>query len=575
MFLSFKNYFLCAFLFATAIAIQSCSDDGDTPSPENPDIPGVFGKISLHSNFDGKYVIGNSSVTIYSEAAPQKGQKHRSSDNFSTKTLKQDDMRYMIVACPDGITFNINVDKIGTDEEWTYDVYNGAILDFRDSDKLYIADPEGATERFEVTFISLNPVNSAATFVSCPGRVRTGQSHRASVNFLMDKHHIRYRVITSDTNASFSINEDHTGTDETLVKNVMNGHMFNRPNREQTSYNETTEFHDLYIADPVNASGPFQVLLEPYVPEWMTPLDDNILISDISIPGTHDTGTYALESVNFGYSKCQSYNISEQLDFGIRYLDLRVDGEDLTHGGLPCNVNIQTVITSTIDFLKAHPGETVIYELSDEGHDMPIKFRDYIKNNDLTGYFYMDTHVPTLGEVRGKIVVIRRFSLTGELSGHDEEWGIDLSQDWPDDKIGSGTTHAGIKYYIQDRFFSGVTIEHNTLEKADIIYDTISHALKSNDLVINFSSISASVAHTPYMFMWGGNGVDPKICTGLTDRLTELSSKGKARVGWIIMDYPGRNGQDDYCHIVERIINTNYNLGDQPFPEGTLHHDGE
>lgn len=46
--------------------------------------------------------------------------------------------------------------------------------------------------------------------------------------------------------------------------------------------------------------------------------------------------------------------------------------------------------------------------------------------------FYTSSHVPTLGEVRGKIVLLRRFRLAGNsVSGHT--WGLDLTE-W-DDKI--------------------------------------------------------------------------------------------------------------------------------------------
>lgn len=50
--------------------------------------------------------------------------------------------------------------------------------------------------------------------------------------------------------------------------------------------------------------------------------------------------------------------------------------------------------------------------------------------------FYTSSHVPTLGEVRGKIVLLRRFGLAGNsVSGHT--WGLDLTQ-W-DNKIAAHT----------------------------------------------------------------------------------------------------------------------------------------
>jgi 1-phosphatidylinositol phosphodiesterase len=46
----------------------------------------------------------------------------------------------------------------------------------------------------------------------------------------------------------------------------------------------------------------------------------------LSIPGTHDSGTYPCQSHQFcDISQCQSWNISNQLNGGIRFLDIRVN----------------------------------------------------------------------------------------------------------------------------------------------------------------------------------------------------------------------------------------------------------
>ena len=63
-------------------------------------------------------------------------------------------------------------------------------------------------------------------------------------------------------------------------------------------------------------------------------------------------------------------------------------------------------------------------------------------NSDL---FYTSSHVPTLNEVRGKIVLLRRFKLAGDsVDGHT--WGLDLTE-W-DDKIKahSGKSMCLVKY---------------------------------------------------------------------------------------------------------------------------------
>lgn len=69
---------------------------------------------------------------------------------------------------------------------------------------------------------------------------------------------------------------------------------------------------------------------------------------------------------------------------------------------------------------------------NDEATDDSVTtaFANVMDNN--SDLFYTSSHVPTLNEVRGKIVLLRRFKLAGDsVSSHT--WGLDLTQ-W-DDKI--------------------------------------------------------------------------------------------------------------------------------------------
>ena len=55
---------------------------------------------------------------------------------------------------------------------------------------------------------------------------------------------------------------------------------------------------------------------------WMESLSDDTYLSEITIPGTHDS---AARYVMLGYvMRCQDTSIYEQLDNGYRYLDLRI-----------------------------------------------------------------------------------------------------------------------------------------------------------------------------------------------------------------------------------------------------------
>lgn len=69
---------------------------------------------------------------------------------------------------------------------------------------------------------------------------------------------------------------------------------------------------------------------------------------------------------------------------------------------------------------------------NDEATDESITTAFAKVMDDNPDLFYTSSHVPTLGEVRGKIVLLRRFGLAGNsASGHT--WGLDLTE-W-DDKI--------------------------------------------------------------------------------------------------------------------------------------------
>ena len=57
--------------------------------------------------------------------------------------------------------------------------------------------------------------------------------------------------------------------------------------------------------------------------EWMKEIAGSKYLSQLSIPGTHDSG--ALYSIGDLAGKCQDLSIAKQLDAGARLLDIRLD----------------------------------------------------------------------------------------------------------------------------------------------------------------------------------------------------------------------------------------------------------
>lgn len=185
-------------------------------------------------------------------------------------------------------------------------------------------------------------------------------------------------------------------------------------------------------------------------PCWMSHVDDNKYLDELSIPGTHDSGTCSVDNdtePQSSQAKCQQDYIPTQLLEGIRYFDIRLGKDDkngdpgIGHGRCYLlkkdggYMHLSDVIGYFKTFLSEKPSEALIMLVSrgnDEATDESVTtaFAKVMgKDPDL---FYTSSRVPTLGEVRGKIVLLRRFGLAGNsASGHT--WGLDLTQ-W-DDKI--------------------------------------------------------------------------------------------------------------------------------------------
>ena len=210
---------------------------------------------------------------------------------------------------------------------------------------------------------------------------------------------------------------------------------------------------------------------------WMRPLRDDIPLSALSIPGTHNSPTYhkALPSV-----RCQCVSVSEQLKKGVRFLDIRVqaqhhglplkDGLLLVHSVFPVSLtgprHFRPLVNEVLRFLKDNPSETVIMSVKREGTGSS---NDEHLSRLLHLYYAHDAEswftapcIPFLGEARGKIVLLRRFHIDENLKGEwgGAGWGIDAAL-WAD-KTPNAVCPSG-DVCVQD--FYEVLETHNITEK--------------------------------------------------------------------------------------------------------------
>lgn len=155
---------------------------------------------------------------------------------------------------------------------------------------------------------------------------------------------------------------------------------------------------------------------------WQAALPDSTVLSAINLPGTHNSAT---QFVNLSlFSRCQGKSILQQLESGARLLDIRLELSDgvftAVHGIANCRssksrrsplLTFDMIFEDIKTFIKRHPTETVIVSLKmDRGKNgddfYPTFYKIFIEK--YPSIWFLENRIPTLGECRGKLVLMRR-----------------------------------------------------------------------------------------------------------------------------------------------------------------------
>ena len=152
---------------------------------------------------------------------------------------------------------------------------------------------------------------------------------------------------------------------------------------------------------------------------WMRNIPDTTNLKDITIPGTHQS-----MSLHCGdLVACQSLSLPKQYRAGIRFVDIRCrhyyNGFPIHHSQFFQHADFSDVLRISHAFLQENPTETIVMSVRDEGHNPEgntESFEDTFRRllaDFRADRFWLDSSIPVLGQVRGKIVILRRF--TGSL----------------------------------------------------------------------------------------------------------------------------------------------------------------
>lgn len=153
---------------------------------------------------------------------------------------------------------------------------------------------------------------------------------------------------------------------------------------------------------------------------WMLRVLDRNKLCEMNIPGTHRSASKRTSAFRGITSSCQSDTITEQLEKGVRYLDIGVDSDLwVNYGGVKCykstfeKLSLSDVFDDASEFLEKNPTETVIIQLHQEGDER----EDFESNVDKEVWKRKNIYLPwkdpsalTLGDVRGHILLFSQSS---------------------------------------------------------------------------------------------------------------------------------------------------------------------
>jgi 1-phosphatidylinositol phosphodiesterase len=281
---------------------------------------------------------------------------------------------------------------------------------------------------------------------------------------------------------------------------------------------------------------------------WMTYMSDSVTLNQLSVPGSHDTMTYGYQP-GFGLGNLftgqniptdpvpipkdnvvtQSMDLATQLNSGLRMLDIRckdIFNQFLIyHGDFYVGATFEDVLNTVTAFLTAHPGEAVLMRVTNEGPGAPLNvvqdtedsslswetvFSGYYGSSKWSSFFYNPQQTetgfnfnPTLGQIRGKIVVLQQFT-----SSVGRVYGIPYANFNPQDDYGLNS--------IWDLYSKWQEVKNHLAAAAS----------DPNGAYINFLSASQKGVLTvyPYFVASGKSSSgtnDPQLWTGLvSDSLT-------------------------------------------------------
>ncbi|KAF8510514.1 PLC-like phosphodiesterase [Hysterangium stoloniferum] len=296
--------------------------------------------------------------------------------------------------------------------------------------------------------------------------------------------------------------------------------------------------------------------------KWMSTIPDSTPIPAINIPGTHDACTWNYTGPNESVFRTQDRSIFDQLNAGIRFLDIRFGLDENTnvlrvyHADtlLSATASLEDVLWGLYYFLDHNPTETLLVSLKVDHGSNSLAVQEtahqLITASPVSSYWVQSTTLPlNLNAARGKIILFSRFGFDTTDNPDLTPVGLNVASGWDDNTADFSIAYApGAVAYIEDLYqLNGDAVDISPEMKVQEKFEAITSHITNSQASANTTQVFISFASG---FGFGiGDVITPKILAvgndnstlrleGINEKMDRwLASKTTERLGIVLYDF--------------------------------------
>ncbi len=314
---------------------------------------------------------------------------------------------------------------------------------------------------------------------------------------------------------------------------------------------------------------------------WMSRIDDNVYINQLSIPGSHDSGTghgwtgfLGVMGGNLS-ALTQGKNITAQWASGVRVFDLRPgytgSSLEIFHGVCQTNLSMRDALAYIVESLAANPSEFAIvltrHESDGDSNNASWggAMANLLNQEPFASYIIPFKANATLKEVRGKMMVLTRDDINSPKASRIHGWRHSyIYEDFFGGYVtlndGTDAGNLAVQDFYDNTGDGGIQNKIGAMLGMNRYAATLNKAAEGDeDAYVNTLVINHCSGYTASASSNGNRDTAAKANTAL---LNQLRQGQDGPTGIVMMDFVGDNNSNGYQTnsqaLTDEIINLNF-----------------